>query len=199
MDNRKVAKQLVKIAKSLSADKFVKVRVDGEKLVKALVGKVREYDENGIYYEHEDGLASINGLDVVEQMIENIHREIKDYRIQGHNVIVTFDVPKIQEFMEGSGSRSMDYSEEDAIDDIENNPIGMIASLVSQFGSRVDPYDYIVEIEQPDHHIVTFNDEIIYDGDDKDDANKAYDEAWNDCYNEDELVWTINNEEFASA
>ena len=199
MDSKRIAKQLVKISKSLTAGKTVKVRIDGEKLVKALINKVRGYYRNGIYFEHVDGFASINGLEVVEQMIENLRYGIKDYRVQGEDVTVTFDVPRIQEFMEGPGSRSMDYSEEDAIDDIEDKPISILASMISLLGSRVDPRGFAVENEQPDLRVVELNGKIVYEGEDKDDADKAYDEAFEDLYEDDELVWMVNGEEFASA
>jgi len=200
MDKTKIAAELVKLAKELTAGASYRVRIDGKKIVKELIGRLRGFDNNGIYYEHDEGLSSINGLEVVEQMLESL-REVKDVRVVGERVVVTFDLALVREYMEGSGFRSMDYSEEDAKDDVQDNPISMLSSMMANYSTstRVDPYDFQVEIKQPDYHEVTVDGETVYEGEDRKDAEKAFDKAADNYNQEDDedIVWTINGERFA--
>ena len=117
-----------------------------EALLDRLVGKIKGYEQYGTTYEDDEGNYWIDGADILDRQLENSPL-LASYKISGETVHLTFDLRAVHEFMEGSGFRAMDYLEQDARDDVQEDPVGLLAKAYREYGDRVSPYDFVQEVE----------------------------------------------------
>jgi len=115
--------------------------------IKRLVGKIKRFDYNDAgYYEHEDGEGSIDGKEVLQQILDQIPG-VKSADVQPETTTIDISSGSTKAFMMSSGFRASDYDLEDAEEDIESNIIGLLASIKREYQIGVDPYSYVVENE----------------------------------------------------
>jgi hypothetical protein len=113
-------------------------------LLDHLIGDIHGYYRNGLFFEHDDGVASIDGQDLLNYLLEQL---VDDFEVGKSKTKIFMNPKSIQEYMEGSGYRAIDYTIADAIDDFKDDPIGMLQGMKAAFGSHVNPFDYAKEEE----------------------------------------------------
>ena len=126
------------------AEKEISVTVKTEDLLDHLVGEVRDYYRNGLFYEHNEGHASIDGREVLDPILDQL---VSDFNIGDVKTKISMDPETIHEYMSGSGYRAMDYSLEDAKEDFEEDPLGILSGMQNAFGAKAHPYDYARQTE----------------------------------------------------
>lgn len=119
-----------------------------EEGVKYLVGNIRGYDRNGVWYDQEDGDPFIiDGRELLEQVLEQMH-EVTKYEVGNVDTEVDINIMKAWDFLQASGYVPMDYTEEDTEEFIKDDPLGILTSIQHEYVIRVDPYSYAKEVEQ---------------------------------------------------
>lgn len=127
--------------------------VPTEEAVKYLVGKVRGYSRNGVWYDQEDGEPyTIDGKIVLENILNEM-REVLDVEIGDEDTEVEVDVASIWDFLSSSGYRDMGYSEEEAEQDIEQDILGILGLIKHEYEIKVDPYAFAKENE-PEEDVI---------------------------------------------
>jgi len=140
-----------------SDNENVTVEESTEELITKLVGKIKGYYQNGTYYEHDDGYASINGTQLLKAILRDIPKEYLIYYDVGDTITtLIISVLNIMDFLDTSGYAAYDIDEngftdeemKSAAEDIENNPAGTLMAIQHEFQIRIDPYSYAVENDQ---------------------------------------------------
>jgi len=136
-------KRAVKNAR-VAAEKEVTVMVKTQDLLDYLIGDIRYFYRNGLFFEHDEGIASIDGRDLLDVTLEQL---VGDFKIGDSKTKIMMNPQDIHEYMSGSGYRSMDYTTEDAIEEFKDDPLGILSGMQSAFNVSVDPYAYARQTE----------------------------------------------------
>lgn len=139
----------------------VAVILNTKELIDNLVGKIDGYYLNGFYYEHNRDDISIDGREVLEEILEKM---TKDFEVGDQKTKIIMDASQLYEYMNYG---SVGYSVEDANEDFIEDPIGVLFGMKKSLGSQVNPYtyekepEYIYEEQPPEEY-----EELDYEEDD---------------------------------
>jgi hypothetical protein len=106
-------------------------------LLSGLVGRVKKFSRNGLYFEHEDGDAYIDGMELLDSILEPL---VEDYDIGKQTTDLYMSEDILQEFSDCFGPGS---SIEEMCAEFESDPIGVLSGMKSSLGAGIDPYDLI--------------------------------------------------------
>lgn len=120
-----------------------------EEVIKRLIGSIKGFDQIGVFYEHEDFPGSIDGMHVLERILEQLPT-VESFDIDDLETNVDINLLEAMDYMIATGYRASDYTEEDAAIDIEEDPLSYLGSVKMQYGIKVDPYIYVQETEEFD-------------------------------------------------
>jgi hypothetical protein len=116
--------------------------------IEGLIGEIRGFDlEPGGMYYHADGAGSIDGVAMLLALLEQIPG-VEHVVSTSDATEVTISTSAVKTFMSQSGYRAMDYDENDAMEDLAADPIGILSSMRSEFSVRVNPKDFFKEAEE---------------------------------------------------
>lgn len=121
------------------------VEMPTEKAVAKLFQAPKNFWLQGVDFEHDDGEGSINGVDALERLLDNIPAGyIRDYDLTDTVLKITMNGDSLVGFQQDTGYAAMDYETADAIEEFSDadHLLGVLKSIVREYGVGVDLFDF---------------------------------------------------------
>lgn len=128
--------------KNVQADKSFSITINTKDLMDHLIGEVDDFYRNGIFYEHEDGIASIDGRNVIEDTLNSISTSVT---VGKSKTKIELNIEDILVQLKKQHDYPSQYTLEDFENEISENPLKIIAYLTTTIGNRANPFDYKIQ------------------------------------------------------